>query len=342
LKTIRDVAAAAKVSTATVSRVLNKSGKVNPVLEKRVLLVAEKLHYRVNLTGRNLRTKSTQILALIVPDVENPFFTAVCRGVEDVANRAGYSVMLCNSDEDSVKEADYISMLVSHNVSGVIISPTSSKLTDVSSLVRRGIRVVALDRKLPLKTDYVRVDNRAAAALATQHLISSGATRVACINGDRSKSTAKERLAGYLDALKEAGLVADPKLQFFVDFKEEGGFEATLEILKMKNRPDAIFVTNNQMMTGVFHALREHNVAMPEQISLVGFDDLPWVDIVTPTVTTVRQPTYEMGMAATYKLLSRFNGDNSEPQEIVFEPELVMRNSSVKLNAAKLSQKIKS
>lgn len=338
MKTIRDVAAAAKVSTATVSRVLNKSAKVNPVLENRVLLAAEKLHYRINLTGRNLRTNSTRVLALIVPDVENPFYTAVCRGVEDVANRTGYSVMLCNSDENLEKEAEYISMLTSQNVSGVIICPTSSKFTDVSSFVRHGIRVVALDRKLPVRTDYIRVDNRAAAALATRHLISSGATRVACINGNRSKSTAKERSAGYLDAIEEAGLVADPELQFFVDFKEEGGFKATLEILQMKNPPDAIFVTNNQMMTGVFHALRKHNIAMPEQISLVGFDDLPWVDIVTPTVTTVRQPTYEMGMAATLKLLSRFDGDNSEPQEIVFEPELVMRDSSIKLHEDKLSK----
>jgi LacI family transcriptional regulator len=330
LVTIRDVAAAAHVSTATVSRVLNKSAEVNPVLAERVMFAVEKLRYKINFTARHLRTNSTQVLALIVPDIENPFFTAVCRGVEDVASRSGYSVMLCNSDDDTMKEEEYISMLASKNVSGVIISPASSKLTDVTPLIERGIKVLAFDRKLPMQTDSVRVDNKTGSWLATQHLLSSGASRVACVNGRRSASTAQERLAGYVEAIEAAGLVVEPELQFFVDFKDEGGFQATVQILEMDDPPDAIFVTNNRMTTGVFHALRKYKIAIPERISLVGFDELPWVDIVTPTVTTVRQPTYEMGIAAANKLLERFNGDESEPEEIVFDPELVIRDSSVK------------
>ena len=197
-------------------------------------------------------------------------------------------------------------------------------------MIENKISVVAFDRKLPIETDYVRVDNKAGSLLATKHLLDSGATRIACVNGDRSISTAMERLAGYVEAIEAAGLVAEPELQYFTDFKEEGGFQATLKILQMKKLPDAIFVTNNQMMSGVFHALRKNKIAVPEQISLVGFDDLPWVDIVTPPVTTMRQPTYDMGMTAVQKLISRFNGDLSGPEEIVFGAELVKRKSSIK------------
>lgn len=336
--TIRDVAAAAKVSTATVSRVLNKSAKVDPIVAQRVMQAVEDLRYKINFTGRNLRTNSTQVIALIIPDVENPFYTAVCRGVEDAANSAGYSVLLCNSDEDAAKEKEYISLLVSQRVSGVIICPTSSKLTDVSPMVERSIQVVAFDRELPIATDIVRVDNKTGSLLATQHLLESGATRIACINGDRSISTAIERLAGYVEAIEAAGLVAEPELQYFTDFKEEGGFQATLEILKMDKLPDAIFVTNNQMMSGVFHALRKNKISVPEQISLVGFDDLPWVDIVSPTVTTMRQPTYDMGMAAAHKLIRRFGGDVSGPEEIVFTADLVKRKSSIKPKRTKTSK----
>lgn len=327
---MRDVAEAAGVSTATVSRVLNKSADVDPALVERVMAAVARLRYKPNLTARGLRTQSTPVLALIISDIENPFFTSVCRGVEDVASRVGYSVMLCNADGDLQKETDYISMLSSQNVSGVIISPAAYESTDVTPLTERGINILTIDRELPIATDGVQINNKLGSKIATQHLLSSGARRVACITGPRHASTARDRLAGYVEALEAAGLIADPDLQIYADFKDEGGYHAVGLLLEMEDPPDAIFVTNNRMTTGALHALMEYKISVPDDVSLVGFDDLPWADIVSPGITTVRQPSYEMGTAAARKLIERLEGDDSPAQTIVFDPELIVRGSSVK------------
>jgi LacI family transcriptional regulator len=328
--TIRDVAKAAGVSTATVSRVLNEPSKVKEILTERVLRAIQEHNYQPNLVARSLRTQATSVIALIISDIENPFFTSVCRGVEDVASGAGYSVIVCNADEDLAKERDYISMLAAQQVAGIIISPASAEFTDVSPLQQRGIKVVALDRALPIATDSVRVDNRAGARVATHHLLATGARRVACITGTHGATTASERLAGYLEALAAAGVQPDPTLQHFADFKEQGGYDATARVLELDDPPDAIFVANNRMTIGALHALAEHGIAIPEDVSIVGFDELPWADVVTPSITTVRQPTYEMGTAAGRMLVERIAGEDSAPREIVFEPELNVRSSSVK------------
>lgn len=327
---MRQVATAAGVSTATVSRVLNKSAEVDPMLVQRVMRAVEELRYQPNLVARGLRRQATEVLALIISDIENPFFTSVCRGVEDAARRSGYSVVLCNADEDLDKERNYIHVIAAQRAAGVIISPASAEETDVGPLLERGIQVVALDRHLRIPTDAVRVDNRAGARAATHHLLASGARRVACITGTHGASTARQRLEGYLEALSVAGLQADSDLQEFADFKEEGGYQATARMLELEDPPDALFVANNRMMTGALHALADHGVQVPDEVSIAGFDDLPWADVVKPTVTTVRQPTYEMGTAAARMIIERLGGIDSPPGELVFEPELVVRESSVK------------
>jgi len=172
-------------------------------------------------------------------------------------------------------------------------------------------------------------------------LLSSGARRVACITGPRHASTARDRLAGYVEALEAAGLVADQDLQIYADFKDEGGYHAVGMLLEMEDPPDAIFVTNNRMTTGALHALMEYKISVPDDVSLVGFDDLPWADIVSPGITTVRQPSYEMGTAAARKLIERLEGDDSAPQTIVFDPELIVRGSSVKARTVRAPLKRK-
>lgn len=339
---MKDVAEAAGVSTATVSRVLNKSADVDPALVLRVMSAVERLKYKPNLTARGLRTQLTPVIALIISDIENPFFTSVCRGVEDVASSAGYSVMLCNADGDLAKEQEYISMLSSQNVSGVIISPASYDSTDVTPLAERGINILTIDRELPIECDAVRINNQLGSRIATQHLLSSGARRVACITGPRFATTARDRLAGYVEALEAAGLAVDPELLLYADFKDEGGYHAVSLLLEMQDPPDAIFVTNNRMTTGALHALKEFDISIPDEVSLVGFDDLPWADIVSPGVTTVRQPTYEMGTAAARRLIERLEGDDSAPQTIVFDPELIVRASSVKTRTIRQPLKRKS
>lgn len=340
--TIKDVALLAGVSTATVSRVLNRSAKVDQAALDRVEAAVEQLKYRRNLVARGLRTQRADIVSLICSDIENPFFTAICRGIEDYASKLGLSVVICNTDGNFDKELEYIDMLSSQSVAGVIISPTSSSETDVSKLVRQGVAVVAVDRRLRHKTDAVFIDNKLGAFQATDHLIKAGAERVACITGPRNVMTAQHRLAGYKAALSANGMLAEASLIRFADFKDAGGMKAVRELLEGSGKPDAIFVANNRMTTGALLALREMGVRVPDEMSLVGFDDLPWADLVTPTITTVRQPSYELGRAAARLLTERMQGlAAAGPREFILEPDLVIRDSSRKPTLAPAPPKAK-
>lgn len=329
MATMRDVAAAAGVSTATVSRVINSSAVVQEELAERVREAIQHLGYRPNLVARGLRVQSTAVIALVYADVENPFFTSVCRGVEDTARAHGYSVILCNTDEDVDKEREYVQVLVAQSVAGVIISPASSS-TDVSPLVNQGVAIVALDRALDTPTDSVHSNSRAGAWNATMHLLESGARRVGCITGPRSGSTAEGRLAGYRAAIAEAGLPDEPELFEYANFREDGGYRAAQRMLALPNPPDALFVANNRMLVGAFGACIEAGIAIPDDVSIVGFDDLPWADFTHPSITTVRQATRAMGSTAAQMVIDRIRGLDSPPREVVFEPELVIRGSSVK------------
>lgn len=328
MATIIDVAALAEVSTATVSRVVNNSGYVDPVLVDRVNTAIKKLKYQPNLVARAFRTQATSVIALVIPDIENQFFTSICRGLEDAANEAGYSVMICNTDEDIEKENEYLAMLASQNVAGIVISPVSSKYTDVQVVLDRNIQIVSVGRTLPIKADSVHVDNRKGGHLATSHLIESGYKKIACITGERGTSSAEERLLGYKDALSEAAIEIDNRFQIYTDFKDRGGYDGVKKLLSLTNPPDAIFTTNNRMTAGAFQGLKELKVQVPEKVGLIGFDEIPWGDIVAPSISTVSQPTRQMGMAAAKKLLSRLNSENVAVEEILFQPELVIRESS--------------
>lgn len=328
--TMRDVAQAAGVSTATVSRVLNRSSEVDPVLAGRVLQAVETLSYRPNLVARSLRRRKAQVLALIISDVENPFFTSVCRGVEDVAQRSGYSVLLCNADENVEKEREYIRVITDQNVAGLIISPASEVETDLAPLVAADFPVVTVDRRASAATDTVLIDNRQGAQVATKHLLASGARRVACITGTRGSTTARDRLEGYFDALAAAGVPVDPSLYVFADFKEEGGYAAAASFLRMSDPPDALFVANNRMTAGALNALHDVGASVPEDVSLVGWDEFPWAGTVRPSITTVRQPTYEIGQEAARLLIERIADSATEPREVVLHAELVVRDSSRK------------
>jgi LacI family transcriptional regulator len=329
MATMRDVANAAGVSTATVSRVINGNGVVAPALAERVRVAVDALNYRPNLVARGLRNQATSVLALVFSDIENEFFTSVCRGVEDHARKFGYSVMVCNADEDVQKESEYVAVLASQSVAGVIISPASDH-TDVSQLLQRRVPVVALDRALPYASDSVHSDSRNGAREATAHLIAGGARRVGCVTGPAEVSTAHDRLMGYREALVAAGMVTEDVLEGYGDFREAGGYLAAKKLLSQPNPPDALFVANNRMMLGVLRACRETGLRIPDDVSLVGFDDLPWADYVSPPITTVRQPTYDLGTAAAKLLLERIAGTDAPPREIVLRPELVIRASSIK------------
>ncbi len=330
MSTIVDVARAAKVSTATVSRVLNGHPGVDPRLAATVLQAVKDLGYRPSRVARSLRTRRNQVLALIISDVRTgPFFGDVVRGVEDVAYGAGYSLFLCNTDEDSAKEASYIELAAAEAVSGVILTPSGPR-TDLTPLVEFGIPVVLTDRSLTgRQADSVVVDNVAGAYEAVSHLLAGGYKRVACITGPLSITTGYQRRAGYVKALEDAGRALDESLVRVSDFREPGGRLAMEELLGLSPRPDAVFVTNHLMTIGVLQAISQAKLVIPKDIAVVSFDDMPWASLLSPPLTAVAQPAYDLGLESARLLLNRIEGYTGAPRMVTLSPTLQIRESSL-------------
>lgn len=320
MATISDVAKRAGVSTATVSRTLNGKSTVDPSLARRVRDAAAELGYHPNGLARNLRRQETAVLALIIADVENPFFTAIARGVEDVARKAGYSVVLCNSDEDPDKEQGYIDVALQERVAGVVLSPTDGS-AGIERLRQRGTPVVAVDRPLT-ECDQVLVDSRLAAQQATEHLLAAGYTRVGCVTGPTGVRTADDRLAGYRDALGERG----PWLERRAEYRASGGREAARALLGEK--PDALLVANSAMAIGVLEVLGEAKLRLGRDVGVIAFDDVPWATLIDPPLTVVKQPAGQIGTEAARLLLARINDPQRAPKAITLGAELIERGST--------------
>jgi LacI family transcriptional regulator len=327
--TIYDVARDAGVSPATVSRVLNGNQEVSKDLAERVRASVSALGYRRNSLARSLRRQSTTVWGLIISDIENPFFTSVARGIEDVAHQSGFSVVLCNSDEDLEKEARYLELVVEERMAGAIIAPASESDTDIGPLVQRKMPVVALDRQLSrFAVDTALVDNAQGAEQATTHLLDVGAKRPACVTGPERTTTGSERLEGFQRALAQAGRASDPDYVRRSNFREDGGYTSTCQLLELHEPPDALFVANNLMALGALRALREYGAMVPRDVTFVCFDELPWAGLIHPSVTTVSQPTHALGRAAAELLLSRTREYAGPPKEIMLPPTLKVRESS--------------
>jgi len=329
--TIRDVARAAGVSPATVSRVLNAPEGVSADLKSRVLATVRNLGYRPNSQARSLRTRATAVLGVIISDITNPFFTAMVRGVEDAASDAGYSVILANADEDLEKEQRYLDVAVAERLAGVVLSPASATQTRIDVLSEAGIPVVTIDRRLKTAdVDRVTVRNRKAATEATLHLAEQGCRRIGFVAGPSITTTAVDRLAGYRAGLRAAGIDYDPALVEAGDFRIEGGREATRRLLALDRRPDALFVSNNLMTIGAVDALDTAGLAFPDDIALVGFDDMSWTLGLRTTLTSITQPTYDIGRVATELLLRRVRRESFDPRHVVLPATLNVRMSSTR------------
>jgi LacI family transcriptional regulator len=327
--TIRDVAAAAGVSAATVSRVMNGKADVAADLRQRVLAAVSELGYRRNGPARSLRTRAALVLGVIISDITNPFFTAVVRGAEDQAQLAGYSVVLANADEDVAKEARYLEVAADEQMAGVLLSPASPRRTSIDVLVERGIPVVTIDRRLTAAAvDSVTVDNHSAARKAAQHLVDQGCRRVGIVAGPVQTTTGASRLAGYRAALRAAGRAVDPSLVAYADFRTEGGYAATRKLLRQRQPPDGLLFSNNLMTVGGLRAIAEAGLAIPDDIAIVGFDDAIWTTALRPPLTVVAQPTYEIGQTAARLLLRRIEGEKFPPRRVVLRAELIVRASS--------------
>jgi len=323
------VARAAGVSPSTVSRALSGSRRVSPELAARVVAVASQLEYRPHGMARNLRQRASSVWGLIISDVENSFFTSLVRGIEDGARSVGYSVILCSSDGDVAKEREYVELMIAERVAGVVIATASTPDCDVTQLQKRGVPVVAVDREIRRSdVDTVVVDNAAGAFAATRHLVSQGARRIGCITGPEQASTATERLAGYRAALLDGGLPFDANLVRFADFKQRGGYAAAGDLLGLRPAPDALFVTNNLMTVGALQALADCGVEVPGQMTLASFDEMYWTTLIRPRLTTVAQPTYEMGTIAGQLLAERIAGYQGPGRKRVLDGTLLVRDSS--------------
>ncbi|MFH5830956.1 LacI family DNA-binding transcriptional regulator [Halalkalibaculum sp. DA3122] len=328
--TVEDVAEEANVSTATVSRVFSGSAKVNTKTTERVIKAAKKLNYRPSRVARRLRVKSTQsmVIGLIVTDLQNPFFSEIARGVEDVAYENKNGVIVCNSDENLKKEHFYLDTLLDEQVAGLIMAPTSGNHEYIQEIVDQNVPVVFVDRHIPsLNVDTVTVDNENGAYKAVKRLIGLGHRRIGIITGIKGIYTTDQRYNGYVKALDEHNIPVDEELVAYGNSKEQGGIEGTRKLLSLDTPPTAIFSTNNLMTLGCFEEMYRQNVNVPDDISIVGFDDMSWASALNPPLTAVRQPGYELGTTAAELLLKRLRDPARTISNIELHSELIIRKS---------------
>ena len=328
--TIEDVARQAQVSRATVSRVLNNNSRVDETLRLRVLDAIQELDYQPNHIARRLRAQSSTVIGLIISDIQNPYFISVIRGVEDSAYANRMSIVLCNSDEDERKQQLYLQVIESEHVAGLIVVPANSRDSAAfARLTQAGIPIILLDRMVDnLRADTVTVDNVRGAYEAVSHLIALGHKRIGIITGQRHLTTAAERYDGYREALTAAGLPLDEALVKFGDFKTDSGYRLARELMSAPDRPEALFVANNLMTLGALRALRELGIRIPQEMPLVGFDDMPWSGELYSPLTAVSQPTYELGQEAVQLLMRRIAQPNAPYRTVILQTRLIIRESS--------------
>lgn len=331
LPTIDDVARQAGVSASTVSRVMNRKGNVRAETHERVLAAVANLGYVPSGSARALRGKPAQSVALLVSDVANPFYAAITRGVEDVAQSRGYSLIICNADRGHAKQHQYLERLRGEGVRGMIIAPAKHALSELRRLSRDGIALVIVDWRYPLpNADNVYADSIAGARLLVEHLVGLGHERIAVISGPRGDATAEDRVAGYRLALEAAGIACDAGLVRFGRFAREHGRRSCLALLAAAAPPTAVLTCNNRLAAGAYEALVARGLRMPEDIRLVSFDDVPFMPALAYRLTLLAQPDYEMGRIAAELLFERLSGERGagERRDVVLQGHLVIRDAT--------------
>ncbi|MCR4401595.1 MAG: LacI family transcriptional regulator [Firmicutes bacterium] len=329
--TIRDVARVAGVSKSTVSRVLNADPNVAEETRCAVFAAIKEIGYTRNALARGLNTRRTGTIGLIMSDITNPFHAEVARGVEDLASDFDSNVILCNTDGRPKKEAAYIDLLVEKRVDGIIFTSVKAGESDMSNLRSKRIPFVFAGRTLPdVEADSVVVDNVLGGFQAATHLVRLGHQRVAYLAGPSHVSASADRYEGYCQALRRAGVELDPQLVVEGDFKQEGGYRAMSTLLDRAPGVTAVFAANDYMAMGALEAIYERGFRVPEDIAVVGFDDIPFARLHLVQLTTVAQPKYDIGAIAARMLFERIEGkvgDEQQPRRVVLPPRLVVRRT---------------
>jgi LacI family transcriptional regulator len=328
--TIRDVAKRAGVSPMTVSRVINGGAQVSPGARARVEEAIAELGYVPSRLARGLSAQRTGTIAVVVPDVANPFFTLVVRGAEDVARRAGYGVILCDTRSDLGAERELIEEMIAHRVEGIVIAPVSDRSRDhLRRLAKFGVPFVLVDRTVPgIEADAVRGDSVDGARQLVEHLLSLGHRRIGLIVESDEVSTARERRRGYEQTLDAAGVPLDPALVAQATADPDGGFEGMRRLLALEERPTAVFTVNNLVALGAIEAVRDAGLEVPDDVALVCFDDIAYASRLYPFLTVMEQPAETFGTMSTQLLLERIDRRGPKRKHLVVLPaEFVVRRS---------------
>jgi LacI family transcriptional regulator/LacI family repressor for deo operon, udp, cdd, tsx, nupC, and nupG len=327
---LMEVAEKAGVSIATVSRVINNNTSVNPETRIKVEQAIKLLKYKPNRIAKRLRKKdaSSNLLGVLIPDIQNPFYVEVLRGIEDISYQNGYALIVCNFSQDEKKEKLYIDTLESESVDGMIAAPSSEDNPKIINLVKSGMPIVCVDRGLTgVDVDLVLVENKNGAFAAVDLLAKKGYKRIAYISGIPKLPSSRQREKGYTDALTANNLPINKDLIKYGDSRHESGVMLCEELLNLKNPPDAIFTGNNLITLGALETIHKRNLNIPNDIAIVGFDDMYWSISLNPPLTAVKQPAYEIGKRAAELLIQRIKDPSRPTVNMTLKTELMVRSS---------------
>lgn len=328
MATIKDVAAMAGISYTTVSHVLNKTRPVSEPVRIKVEEAIARLDYVPSAVARSLKGKATATIGLLVANSLNPYFAELARGIEDYCGRNNYCVILCNCDDNPEKQRNYLRVLLEKRVDGLVIASAGDDIGVASGLAGVRTPMVIVDRSLEdVESDLVRIDHELGAYLATCHLLELGHRAIACIAGPASTQVAQLRVAGYMRALSEAGITPPEQWMIESDFTCVGGYEAAVRLLA-RDRPSAIFACNDMMGIGVLRAAAERKLRVPDDLSVIGFDDVQMSNYVYPGLTTVGQSILQLGEMAAQLLLQRIASPERAVEQRIVAPNIVLREST--------------
>ncbi|SHH28684.1 LacI family DNA-binding transcriptional regulator [Thermosipho atlanticus] len=327
--TIRDIAKAAGVSINTVSRALNDKPDISEKTKKKILEVAEELGYVRDFAALYMRKKATNIIGVILEDSANMFFAEVLKGIETAARKYGYHIILMNTEREYEAEEQAIKLLLERRVDGLIIAPVQTREEDFKLLLDKDIPFVVLGRHISnFVVDEIHSDEISGAFLATEHLIKTGKKNLVMIDNFLYTSAAKMRLEGYKKALMDYNIKFDEKMVYFSSPQIESGYKVTKEILKNGIKFDGIFCYNDLIAIGAMKALKEEKIKIPEEVAVVGYDDIAFSNFVCPSLTTIRIKKYEMGFKAFKMLYQRLTKRRKKPKRVILDVELIKREST--------------
>jgi len=330
--TIKDIARELQISTSTVSRALRNAPDVSIETRNAVQALSEKLHYQPNKLALSLQNNQTHTIGVLVPNLDYVLSTMI-KGIDEVALEAGYTVMVCQSNESFGREIVNTRRLLDSIVDGFLVCVSSETKTfeHIKKITDKNLPMIVFDRICPdLTAPRVIIDNADGGFQATEHLVEQGYKRIAILAGPKNLTISNLRLEGYLNALKKYKRKVDNDLIVHCDFNQQYAYNATLDLLRLKNRPDAIVTISDRMAIGAMLAIKEKGLSMPKDIGLVGFNNEPVVSLVTPGISSVDQPAFELGKTAAKLFIERMHNDSMDDVEIILKPRLVIRESSVR------------